>query len=76
MAVAGVGIWRPVIGVSGAVRRFRRTAPPTVVMAVGTPMAVGDALTVVGSSHKADGVPMAIGEAHTKALVNSRRRLV
>ena len=73
MAVAGVGIWCPVIGASGAVRGFRLTAPPTVAMAVGVPMAVGEALTVVGSSHTADGVPMAIGKAHTKALVTARR---
>jgi hypothetical protein len=62
-----VGIWCPVIGVSGAVRGFRRSASPTVVTALGLPIAVGEVLTAVGNHHTADGNPTAAGKAHTEA---------
>ena len=74
MVVAGVGIWYPVIGVSGAGHGFRRTVPPTVVTA--PPTAVGEVLTAVRNRHTADGNPTAAGKAHTEARADTGARLI
>ena len=76
MVVAGVGIWYPVIGVSGAGHGFRRTAPPTAATELGPPTAVVEVLTAVGNRHTADGNPTAAGKAHTEARADTGARLI
>jgi len=69
MAVAGAGIWCPVIGASGAGYGFRRIALPIVLTAPGLPTVVGEVPTVVGNPLTGDGALTAVGKAHTKIEV-------